>query len=720
MEGDSTQETILTVKIDAETNNALECCVLDRLFKNPFKNLSIEEKKDVIKRGRPTPDISVTTKMKNYIRRFKSDYYNTSKWLTACKTKTKLYCWPCILFETDKSVWNSFGFFDIGNFHKAKARHERSKSHLFSMTKLKTFGKSRIDLQIINQLRVKIIKHNTEVNSNREIMKSLIDVCCLLTRQELPFRGHNTDSGNYIQFLQTLSKYDTKLSARLQNSNSFTSDNIQNDIIESIGDVLLDEIKREINDARYISIILDETSDIANSSRLSTMVRYVKDGDVQERFLGFSDVSDDRSAKGLSEHVFKTLEKFQCRDKLVAQGYDGAATFSGHLNGLQSLVKTKCPNAILVHCYAHKLNLVLFQSVSFIKECKPFFKTLNGFPHFFSNSTNCINASVKKRFPIVSKTIWNYNPMIVSTVYENKLEFIDFFDSIVDDPDNWDTNTYMAAIGYASSLKDFDFSFQLEIFNYIFALTDALFNTLQTKSLDINYCIEKVNETIHRLKETRNSFPTVYAKIKDGEDIKPPKKRSREDNIDSKYMRLFNEIFDTVVEQINLRFKYLQQLQFIETVNCKKFHKFKLSFPDKLFPSLKSAYADLLDSSKLKCELMAMYHISDFAAKNVTGIMKFLKEMELEEEAFPEIYNLCCLISTIPISTSTVDRTSSCLNRIKTLVRNNKDEDKLSTLSIMWIEKVLLEDMQNRRDFYDKVIEKFIQKSNTRIALAFK
>lgn len=117
---------------------------------------------------------------------------------------------------------------------------------------------------------------------------------------------------------------------------------------------------------------------------------------------------------------------------------------------------------------------------------------------------------------------------------------------------------------------------------------------------------------------------------------------------------------------------------------------------------------------------MAMYSLSYFSDRTVRGIMKFLKETELAEEAFPEIYKLCSLISTIPVSTSTVERTFSCLKRIKTSVRNTQGEDRFYMLSLMSIENVLLEEMQNRRDFNDTVIEKFIQKGDRRIALTYK
>jgi len=64
---------------------------------------------------------------------------------------------------------------------------------------------------------------------------------------------------------------------------------------------------------------------------------------------------------------------------------------SGSHNGLQTLIRHKYKNAIYIYYYAHKLDIVLKQSVSHIKECKIFFTNINGFAVFFSNSTKRIN-----------------------------------------------------------------------------------------------------------------------------------------------------------------------------------------------------------------------------------------------------------------------------------------------------------------------------------------
>ena len=109
------------------------------------------------------------------------------------------------------------------------------------------------------------------------------------------------------------------------------------------------------------------------------------------------------------------------------------------------------------------------------------------------------------------------------------------------------------------------------------------------------------------------------------------------------------------------RFHDLNELKFIELIDSKKFESFKGRFPEILFTSLKSGYKDLFRFENLRSELVAVYRLSDISGKNVTEIAKFLKDTDLEE-AFPEVYKLCCLAATIPVSTSTVEHTFSVQN----------------------------------------------------------
>ncbi len=77
--------------------------------------------------------------------------------------------------------------------------------------------------------------------------------------------------------------------------------------------------------------------------------------------LDFFNVSAGRDAQSVYEVVTAAMAPFCFEEKLVAQTYDGAAVMASALNGLQAKVKAVAPSAVFVHCYAHRLNLVLSQ-----------------------------------------------------------------------------------------------------------------------------------------------------------------------------------------------------------------------------------------------------------------------------------------------------------------------------------------------------------------------
>ncbi|KAJ9601818.1 hypothetical protein L9F63_000046, partial [Diploptera punctata] len=190
------------------------------------------------------------------------------------------------------------------------------------------------------------VQHNNLVRKNRDIMRRFIDVVCFLSGQEMAFRGHDEsrdslklNKGNYVELVKLLSEYDEKLKYHLEHSTTFTgmSNLIQNDLIASISNILMDRIKREINESNFISIVLDEATDVSNFSQLSPVFRYVTErGQVHERFLGLINVSNDRTAEALYKIVVQLIHNFGCEKKLIAQSYDGAAVMVSQLNGLQS------------------------------------------------------------------------------------------------------------------------------------------------------------------------------------------------------------------------------------------------------------------------------------------------------------------------------------------------------------------------------------------------
>lgn len=483
-----------------------ECkCIIENVLEKSFSSRMFVEKHSIVCSGRPTPDLKITTIIKRCTRHFSNQFYDKFLWLTGCCKTNKLYCWPCLLFATEKSIWNTSGFSDMNNLSKAGIRHgKESSSHLTATMALKMFGRHRIENLLDSARSISIKNFNDKVNENRHILKCLIDVTCHLACQELAFRGNDEspsslNRGNFIETLNLLSEYNPTLKNHFSNSTVFSgfSSEIQNDLISSIAFVLSEQIRREIENTDYVGLMLDETTDVSNKSQLSIIFRYIKKEIVVERFLGFVDVSLERSAQSLFDFIIPLLKKENVFKKLVSQSYDGAAVMSGNSKGLQIKVRELIPHAHYIHCFAHKLNLVLSQSCSQINACSSFFKNLYSFVNFFNHSTKraaALNEVIKKKIPTAAPSRWEYNGRVVQTIFDLKNDLIYFLENLLENEHSWDGEAALQSRGLLHILNDKEFIILLYFFNKFFPQSEVLFQILQKKTNDIQYCILQISK----------------------------------------------------------------------------------------------------------------------------------------------------------------------------------------------------------------------------------
>ena len=145
-------------------------------------------------------------------------------------------------------------------------------------------------------------------------------------------------------------KEEVKYHISLQQSEEF---------IKLLSDRVKAKIIAEIKTAKYYSISLDYTPDIAHIDQLSIVIRYVRfDGQLVERFLAFIDIE-----KHEGKYLFETLKSFldECGIKLEdcrGQMYDNASNMSGTYSGVQARFHQVNPLAEWVPRAAHSLNLV--------------------------------------------------------------------------------------------------------------------------------------------------------------------------------------------------------------------------------------------------------------------------------------------------------------------------------------------------------------------------
>ena len=129
--------------------------LVEDIIITPFSRQTFQEKLDIVRRGRPTPTLqSLSQAGKGFVRHFQSSNYERYQWLTGSEKHCKLYCWECLLFASDRfGVWSHTGFANLSCLTKAATRHQSTAGHLQAMVLLKTFGDTRVDLQLNEQAR---------------------------------------------------------------------------------------------------------------------------------------------------------------------------------------------------------------------------------------------------------------------------------------------------------------------------------------------------------------------------------------------------------------------------------------------------------------------------------------------------------------------------------------------------------------------------------------
>lgn len=116
-------------------------CIVCTLTKIPFASLSKESQQKIVKSGRPT------SQMPNLHARCQSSMnLNVYHWMTGCEKNQRLYCWPCLLFNTiDYDTWGKRGFADFHKLSQATLEHTKDVSHQAKSKTLKLWMETSSD-----------------------------------------------------------------------------------------------------------------------------------------------------------------------------------------------------------------------------------------------------------------------------------------------------------------------------------------------------------------------------------------------------------------------------------------------------------------------------------------------------------------------------------------------------------------------------------------------
>jgi zinc finger MYM-type protein 1 len=652
-------------------------------------------------------------------RKFISSWYSKHSWLEYSISRNRAFCHVCRLFSDNKDyVYSKIGFNDWKHAIERFDAHQKTEAHKNATISFKSRIQNDLNSTSIN---VEIESYRkTQVKKNREYIGKIIETVQWLSQQGLAFRGHREDiesnnRGNFLELLELRSK---DLPILLDNTikYSYSSKETQNEIIELLGSNIKSAISEECQ-GKPFSVIMDETCDVAKHEQCAIIIRYADEKlTIQERFIGFAKTAT-TSGKDLFEILEPAIKELglSFSSLLVGQGYDGASNMSGQFKGLASRVQSKAPQAIYVHCLCHRLNLSLQAACSELVEVRNCLGTVNSLYNFISGSAKRAQLFQNSQLQQHGTTLKNHGETrwgsrknsIHSCVktYEFVLETLDYI-HLTDK-----TPSASNSFSLLNAAKEFEFLFVLNVLFEVFDRTGILSDALQDSELEIDRSIRLKSTTISSLSDinTEEAFNIIYDKCltiaNENDILEPTLPRQRHvparlkdslpqiphyKSIIEKYKDLYFKIIVTVIKEINERFddKTLDQI-----LKLARMLKGSCSIAEVEQVENLNYYNDILNFNDLKKEmyswkscLSSFKDNKDYDINSILSIAKLIVEKNLKKD-YPQIEKLMRIYLAIPATSVAAERAFSVLKRIKTWLRNSMEQDRLSSLSIINIEK---------------------------------
>lgn len=281
-----------------------------------------------------------------------------------------------------KAAWVSDGFCGWNNASTRIPNHSVSSFHTSCAEALHNYKTSNVVQKISTAQEKQMMQH-------RVALRKIFSTVKVLAQQGLPFRGgDNDENSNFIRILKARAEDVPQLESWLGRSgHKWLHHNTQNEILELMASSVISENLKEIKEAEFFSILLDETSDISRTEQVSVCIRVVSQDLVsKEYFLGFFSTSSTK-AEVLFELVKSVFENYELSFKNIrGQCFDGAANVSGKISGLQSRIKEVESRALYVHCNAHNLNLVTQDAMEKVLSARNFIGVIKDIINFVRDS----------------------------------------------------------------------------------------------------------------------------------------------------------------------------------------------------------------------------------------------------------------------------------------------------------------------------------------------
>ncbi|CAM4732704.1 unnamed protein product [Leuciscus chuanchicus] len=261
----------------------------------------------------------------NQQRSFVASWFTSREWLEYSVEADAAFCFSCRkhLISSSDSAFTVKGFSHWKHAVEAGKglnKHAASKEHMTSMALWKEREKRTESGQEISTLF-----NSNQLARHRYYLSSIVDMVEFLVVNHLPLRG-STDafdslteggSGLFLSLFEYTLRKDPELWSVVQTiprNATYTSHNIQNDVIANMSSLVTEEIVREVADSWY-TIKVDGTHITELLAQINGNRRY--ETEVRMEAVGLIKEVSETSFKFIAHMVYKILQLLDAPNKLM-------------------------------------------------------------------------------------------------------------------------------------------------------------------------------------------------------------------------------------------------------------------------------------------------------------------------------------------------------------------------------------------------------------------
>ena len=676
-------------------------------------------------------------------RRFQPNWKDSFPWLVYNASRDVITCEACswavennkttpaakLALEGQSKAWIS-GFNAWRRGRAALSKHQNSQHHKECMNvRCTLWGKNNTN--VLDQL---ISARRATAASNFKALRGIFNAVLLCGRQGLALRGHTDESSNFRQIINLIAKHDGDMQAWLtrQNTYKWFSHDIMNEILEMTSHAVLRDLVKEVQVAKYFSIICDETTDVSTTEQLSICVRYVDSAwAIKEVFLGL------HAAPKCDSETLTTIVKScllslnlplsNCR----GQAYDGAANMRGNISGVQARIKESNKTAVYVYCMGHQLNLVVQECITNTVEGENALEILNKVSKFVTASPKRLESF--RAFQLcmsetqdhlnlrpLCPTRWVLRKASLDAFLSNYQKLLDWLCDMFNSTDEH-AKLKSQAQSYLLSLEKYEVYFYLKIMQVLLRHFHAVHVAIQSRNLSMSMAkqlISKLSNVLQIESSSEKNATDFYQQVAQSASsigVGLPSlprcfgRRSQRQvsllSVNSHYSSLYSNIFKSAHNLLITRFLMNDIGVAIDLENV-----LSLAGNEQTTRSIAEFYESDVDLSMLNTELaeIRLLHSNDVKSPDdLHALFQSHNELPL---LFTNLATLLRIFLTLPCTTCEAERSFSVVRHIKTYLRSRMTQPRLNHCCLLNVHS----ESCDRLDL-EQVMNAWIQKAAVRI-----